>query len=753
MNRPSLLLVFSLAALLLAFSPAASGVERFDDITVAPQSTVSGETQHGYRELRVRLENASPSQTHRVTVIYPDRPYTLGNSISRLSRTVSLGPASRANVPLWLPPLPANGNGSLRILVDDETVGSVPLPEVPRHMSRSGGRYGGSASPATILVSRSLNYDELNRELNSARSGADFSAEKATGAPDSSGRHGRVPTAWMPDSSRPGPYWLELDYDKPMPATGLRIYETLSSPSGGEITLTGVSGTNLLTLPLSGPTGRRRSAAVREFSFSETTEPVKTVRLTFGRSAYAGAISIDAVELEGPSGRSLWASSARASSEISPMSVGYGGRPGAEPSQLLRAELGVTDWSEHWLSYTPYDAVVLSASDLQSMPPAVQSALWRYAECGGNLLLFGGGDVPQSWQSMTPSTVDGGRRYHVGFGCCFVFGSDKITDLTPAAVRSVMEFANNSARYWQSLPDESGANSSFPVVPDSRIPVRSTVFIMLAFVILIGPVNLIVLSRLKRRTWLLWTIPAISLVTSLMVFGYSLVREGVTPDVRTEGLTVLDQANHHAATIGMTAFYCPLTPSDGLFFDFDTEATPLVEVWNYRYGFRSSGGGNPREIDWTQAQHLQRGWVTARVPAHFHLRKSELRRERLQLETTDGHMTVVNGLGATIRTLWLADKSGRIYSAANILAGRKATLSPNAAAPNVTDELGPRALFDRAGYCPGEDTLATEAVSYLLPGTYLAELNSEPFLENGLGPKAKYARNRSRSVVYGILEP
>ena len=99
---------------------------------------------------------------------------------------------------------------------------------------------------------------------------------------------------------------------------------------------------------------------------------------------------------------------------------------------------------------------------------------------------------------------------------------------------------------------------------------------MLAFVVIIGPVNIIYLNRLKRRTWMLWTIPAISFFTTLLVFAYSLLREGITPDIRIAGLTVLDQVSHHAATFGGTAFYCPLTPSGGLNFDFETEATPLV---------------------------------------------------------------------------------------------------------------------------------------------------------------------------------
>src|SRR6185369_17577401 len=177
----------------------------------------------------------------------------------------------------------------------------------------------------------------------------------------------------------------------------------------------------------------------------------------------------------------------------------------------------------------------------------------------------------------------------------------------------------------------------------------------------------------------------------LVVFVYSYLREGITPDTRIAGLTVLDQANRRAATVGMTAFYCPLTPSQGLFFSSDTEATPLVEMWNYQ-------NGTERDLDWTQAQHLGRGWVSARVPAHFHLRKSEIRRERLQVENLNGQLTVVNGLGAPIRSLWLADGAGQIYTATNIVAGQKANLSPTTKPPADFSRLGPIAFREKFGF-------------------------------------------------------
>ena len=80
--------------------------------------------------------------------------------------------------------------------------------------------------------------------------------------------------------------------------------------------------------------------------------------------------------------------------------------------------------------------------------------------------------------------------------------------------------------------------------------------------------------------------------------------------------------------------------------------------------------GSAREVDWTQAQQFRRGWVSARVPAHFHLRKSESRRERVQIENHAGQLEAVNGLGASIKSLWFADADGKIMGG-NIAAGQK----------------------------------------------------------------------------------
>ena len=729
---------FAFLILLTALlAPASTGhAEEFGDILVAPQAMYSGNTFHGYAEMRVTLENRSASRIHNVTLVFPNRAWNNGNSIDRLSRTVTLTPGARVVVPLLQPPLPVNGDSSIRVEVDNHGEGTVRAPNANNHMSRY--NRGG---PPVVFISRSLDSEAVERVFNANRGG--FTPAMATGAPDTAGG-GRQLKTWMPDGRQYGKTnWLELDYATPLAADKISIYQTMSFPTDGEILLTGVSGTNLIRVPMSAGRFVPGAAQSTEFSFALTGEPVKTVRLNFGKTPPYN-IAIDAVEISGPSG-SAWASDARASSDNSAQSSSYGRRGSEDEStESLRAELPITAWSENWLAYTPFDAVVLDAADFNSMPSAVLAAIGDYLQAGGNMFVFGQGDLPPTWLSARKKLLEKGVEYHVGLGTLFVAPTKNVSRLDPKTLQYLRNTIIATARYWQSLPDDSGAaNTVFSVVENVKIPIRGIVFIMLAFVVTIGPVNIILLNRCKRRTWMLWTIPAISIATTLLVFAYSLLREGITPNTRITGLTVLDQAGHHATTVGATAFYCPLTPSGGLRFDYETEVTPLVHM-----GYNS---GSAREVDWTQAQQFRQGWVSARVPAHFHLRKSESRRERLQVENHAGQLEAVNGLGATIKSLWFAAADGKIYQARNIAAGQKAGLMASGNS-RVSEQLGAAELFRDIGFSARTNTLEASVRKYLLPGTYVAELEGNPFVENALGPAASPKRTRTTAVIYGILD-
>ena len=57
---------------------------------------------------------------------------------------------------------------------------------------------------------------------------------------------------------------------------------------------------------------------------------------------------------------------------------------------------------------------------------------------------------------------------------------------------------------------------------------RGLLLVVLLFAVLIGPANLFILSRKRRQIWLFWTVPLLSLLASVSVFGYAAFAEGWT---------------------------------------------------------------------------------------------------------------------------------------------------------------------------------------------------------------------------------
>src|SRR5262249_26203474 len=122
--------------------------------------------------------------------------------------------------------------------------------------------------------------------------------------------------------------------------------------------------------------------------------------------------------------------------------------------------------------------------------------------------------------------------------------------------------------------DIAAINNEFTVVEKIGIPVRGLFVLMLAFVAVIGPINLIWLARRRKKIWMLWTVPVISMVACLAVNGFALLGEGVSATSRVEAFTILDESSHLASTVGWTAFYAPITPGEGLHFSYDVELAP-----------------------------------------------------------------------------------------------------------------------------------------------------------------------------------
>jgi hypothetical protein len=406
-------------------------------------------------------------------------------------------------------------------------------------------------------------------------------------------------------------------------------------------------------------------------------------------------------------------------------------------AQLQPGELHSTSW----LAYSRYDGIILDSNELARLPVDVREALQEFAYGGGTLLVLAQPDEPLTWPVATMPRPEL-TSFPLGFGRCLVI-ADSSGDGTGIG-RGYWTAINNewraSATPWSFRQTYSvlGEISGLSVMEGLETPVRGLFLLMISFAVVIGPVNLALLRRWRRQTWLLWTIPLVSLFTSGTIFVYALASEGLTAKVRVEGLTLLDQVEQRAVTIGSTAYYSPLTPGDGLHLPLDAELTPLIQWGASAYG---------RTVDWSHDQHLQSGWVSARSPAYFKWRSVAFRRERLLVRAgANGRPEVMNGLGINIRELWLADSDGRRFSIANLAEGISAQLEPiPGAMPAMADQRALRDLYGRHWF-DFESEARSRIESILSPGTYVAIVDVNPFITVGL---PQYELVGSTGVICG----
>jgi hypothetical protein len=83
-------------------------------------------------------------------------------------------------------------------------------------------------------------------------------------------------------------------------------------------------------------------------------------------------------------------------------------------------------------------------------------------------------------------------------------------------------------------------------------------------------------------------------------------------------------------------------------------------------------------------------------------------------------------------------------------AGQKASLLAVSGVAAVGG-AGAAGLFHEIGFAADKDFVGSNAKKYLLPGTYVAKLDGNPFIENALGAAASPKRTRAAAIVYGIL--
>jgi hypothetical protein len=231
--------------------------------------------------------------------------------------------------------------------------------------------------------------------------------------------------------------------------------------------------------------------------------------------------------------------------------------------------------------------------------------------------------------------------------------------------------------------------------------------ILVAFSVLIGPVNYVLLWRKRRQVLLVLTAPLISMVFLAVLAGYALFGEGIGIKGRAQSFTLLDQTTKRAATRASISLYAAgMTPWNGLRFPKTTAVFPT--------GADGRGSRDPQVIDLTESQQFSSGIARARTASNFEEISFRPARERLNFSRSGENITVVNALGSDVTRL-VYRSGGAVYTLAGTLRdGAQATMHADSS-------------FNSS-------TLSAKFISiadHQQDGTYLAFLQHSPFLETG----------------------
>jgi hypothetical protein len=393
------------------------------------------------------------------------------------------------------------------------------------------------------------------------------------------------------------------------------------------------------------------------------------------------------------------------------------------------SNIPVKEWSDNWLAFSRYSLIIVTSQDFEKMSIGTQNALINYAECGGILVIKGEPQVLNIWKKFK-KTENRWNIYDAAFGKIYTT-EESLNKIPHRSWNKVYRAAStvNTILSYPGNQSVSSANKSFSVIKRIKISPTIVFFIMLIFAIIIGPVNILILSRKKKKIWLLWTVPAGALIFTVILLLYALSSETWGGHTRSRTLTLLDENSRRAVSLGKLAYYYPVPPAGGLRFSNFTEIST--------YG--ASRSRRTYSVDWTNGQHLKAGWLTAKVPCQLMLRKNESRRERLEIQRHNGKLTVTNGLGAYIEKLSLWDFDNKHYLAENIKPGAKIELKQIALKCEKNNGLH--------YFLTSFSLLPYDSFNFI-PGSYVAKLKRNPFVEPG---REFSASHRDEATLIGIM--
>jgi hypothetical protein len=324
-----------------------------------------------------------------------------------------------------------------------------------------------------------------------------------------------------------------------------------------------------------------------------------------------------------------------------------------------------------WRLWSSFAAVVMTTDEFASLDAGRRAALRGWVGLGGRL-----------WLSPAAAGPEEVER----------FGAGQITTLAePIAAEAAAGFDPRTSHFWVTKLEIYGATPGLPNASDlvlEKTPIGEAVqehpanntwlaVFLVAFAIVVGPVNLFVFAPAAKRHRLFLTTPLLALAGALVLGATILLQDGFGGDGARRALVVLLPGENLAAVFqeqaAVTGFLTQRT-----FAAADDMQLAVIRL-DSPAGFQSLGRRpveRPAELvradggangDWFRSRGRQAHLVQRLVPTRGRVERAGT--------APDGAPIVQSSLGTTLREFVCVDAAGKSWIAAELPPGKRVTLT------------------------------------------------------------------------------
>lgn len=378
---------------------------------------------------------------------------------------------------------------------------------------------------------------------------------------------------------------------------------------------------------------------------------------------------------------------------------------------------------DDWRAFSGFDIVMMTDEDWTKAGPGARTALLQWCRLGGRLEIHAqNGSTSLQSLDLAPSGTHAG----LGLGEVERMVLHSSRELDPSStvarlLRPAVPSQNQSQRqdYSTRWPLHTAFGSQ-------RFDYGLFVAVLVAFGILVGPVNLFLLARSGRRHRLFLTTPLISIGTSLLLIALILIKDGTGGHGRRVALIEV-QPDEHTAYVHQEQI-----SRTGVLFGGGFELTdsaviapvPLAPSPWARLTPASGGAGLSYRADFADG-HLRLGgdWFQSRSEQGQTVRAVVPTRGRIEVVPGTSPPELVSTFSHPVEELYYLDRSGARWVARDLHPGSGVT---SEAASPAAFETFLKETRERLGERNG--TLLDRAVARGA-GHFLARTSQAPALE------------------------